>query len=283
MSKNALPRRPPKGVAAPPELKGFDLTKRNSVQANPTSHDDQTDTPSTEFEVYSVYNEDEVVCREAPANDAERKKLIQCLLDKFHSCENVADSDIKWAIGAGAWKGLKAEISASNRPVPAYFKSIFRTYLAILKRADFLYARAESSRSDHRSGSSYVGLHPKKSLACQAENAYDDAHEELQQVLEEYPDAISYLDRPVRFGMVEGTLSPDPEGVPRLITSRSQYAYTFKDKRRLLKIRTLKYYLANLDRPRDTGRRIGSGIGDAPVVKGQVDQWIFDGKEYRLI
>ncbi|MCX7164799.1 MAG: hypothetical protein NTV11_00810 [Rhodocyclales bacterium] len=283
MSKKKLPRRPPKGTKAPSGLKGFDFTNRKGVQAHPTSHDDQTDTPSTEFEVYSVYNQDEVLCREAPANDAERKKLIQCLLDKFHSCENVADSDIRWAIGASAWKDLKAELKQLSRPVPRYIVSILKPYIAELERADFLYARAESSRSNHCSGSSYVGLHPKRTLACQAENAYDRAHELLEQLVESYPEILMWLDRPVKFGQVNGTLSPDPEGVPRLITSRSQYAYTLKDKRRLLKIRTLKYYLANLDRPRDTGRRIGSGIGDAPVVKGQVDQWIFDGKEYRLI
>lgn len=56
-----------------------------------------------------------------------------------------------------------------------------------------------------------------------AEHEYERALELLEELLEETPGLVTCLDRDVIFRGNAGNVWPSPEGVPRLINSRSQF------------------------------------------------------------
>ena len=89
---------------------------------------------------------------------------------------------------------------------------LLQDYVLALKRADFLYARAE-------------GMHPRgnaqsrTSLYHQADHAYERALERLSEILAKDPNLRMWLDRDHNDGI--SACSKMSPGVPRLLTSKS--------------------------------------------------------------
>lgn len=292
MSKQTpSPSRSRKGSLVPPSLRPFPFAdKQESVQEEPTSGKGSRGDASTLVPLADV------VWPRAPghemsASDAERRARLQCLIAIHQSGKEAKSKDIKLAITADEWARYEREYQMlRHQPgptvVPRHISSLFKEYNAELGRGDRLASRAARGGSSTARSVKRRHFRPirETSLCNQAESAYEHALELLQELFELNPGIGAYLDRPVRFGQVEGTATLEPDGMPRLITSRSKYARNDGKSRkaeRSLKLSTLMESLHNLDRPPETGRLVG--IGDAPVIPGSVDQWIFSDFEWRLI
>lgn len=97
-------------------------------------------------------------------------------------------------------------------------------YVDCLRRADKLFARSGNGALVRRSGTRLFGPKLQASVAGEAERAYERALELLEQMMGETPAIYAWLDRQVVFGWPhDSSPTPDPEGVPRVITSRSRY------------------------------------------------------------
>jgi hypothetical protein len=225
------------------------------------------------------------------ASETERRVRLQDLIRRLQSGKGVKSKDIKLAITADEWERYEREHQMlRHQPglpvVPKRISSMFKEYNAALRRGDGLASRAaRGGSSTSRSAKSRRRWPiPETSLCNQAESVYEHAIEHLKDLFELNPGIGAYLDRPVRFGQIDGTATLEPEGMPRLITSSSEYALNDGKARkaeRSLKFSTLMESLDNLDRPAVTGRLVG--IGDAPVIPGSVDQWILVDGEGRLV
>lgn len=123
--------------------------------------------------------------------------------------------------------------TAPSRPKPRGImpRELVR-YIDLLKLADSLYRRAECSARARRSewrgprpAARELGPNGRKSLHGEVERAYDNALELLEQILADTPATVlPWLDRYVVFGQCSDySPSPDPDGVPRVITVRSMY------------------------------------------------------------
>lgn len=105
-------------------------------------------------------------------------------------------------------------------------------YVNLIQLADKLYRRAENSKGSprgvgHRPRASARKIGPFQQVTFhgEAERAYERALELLEQLFDYEPGVIlPWLDRFVIFGRCSNlNPSPDPEGVPRVITIRSKY------------------------------------------------------------
>ena len=237
MRKNTLPRRPPKGVAVPPGLKPFAFAiKRKGEHEMPSGSEGAS---NDSWLLVSSFDPSTPVY-ELPTTPFEQRALLECLIERLESGCSVKSRYIQMALGADAWEGLKDELKRLNPPMPDHIAAELKQYEARLEPADRLYALAERS---HRSGFSIRRRRwpiRTKSLHTRAESAYEDAILYIKQAVVMHPGIVVWLDRPVNGDELDSDLSPEPDGVPRLITSKSQYAHTLKDKRRSLKISTLK-------------------------------------------
>lgn len=233
-----------RSLAIPSGLKPFPfISTRGNVPKTPIAGDGKYSNPLTLVSA-AEWASDESLGNRQIANDDDRGKGLLRLIHQLESGGDVSDDAIRMAIGAHAWKGFRAEAKQlSPSPMPRHIASVLYKYAELLRVADDLYRRAERNGSTYCTEIEYVGLRPKKSIHNQAANAYERALEFLDEECSEQPGMVTWLDRPYMAGH-ETTASPDPEGVPRLITSRSPYANTLTQKKRMLKLRTLKYCLS---------------------------------------
>lgn len=292
MSKKTLsPSRSRKGIAIPPGLKPFPfVAKQESVQEESASG------KGSRGDAWTLVPAADVVWPRAPghemtASETERRARLQCLIAIHQSGKEAKSKDIKLAITADEWERYETEYQMLrhqlySQGVPRHISSLFKEYNAALRKADRLASRAARGGSSASRSVKRRHFRPirETSLCNQAESAYEHALELLQELLELNLGIGAYLDRPARFGQIEGTATLEPNGMPRLITSRSEYALNDGKSRktvRSLKFSTLMESLHNLDWPPETGRLVG--IGDAPVIPGEVDQWIFHDFEWRLV
>jgi hypothetical protein len=106
-----------------------------------------------------------------------------------------------------------------------------KEYCDLLKKADDLYRRAERTNPNARPNKRTlmnVAIHNRGLSTCallhvKAETAYERALERLEELLGIKPYLRECLDRPVSFDINNYNLSLDPQGVPRLKSSHSQY------------------------------------------------------------
>lgn len=104
-------------------------------------------------------------------------------------------------------------------------------YIRRVQFADLAYGRAERgarlqrgiARGPHPSASK-LGPFQRKTLSMKAEEAYQRALEYLEELICFCPGLVWYwLDRNVNFAHPIDAPSPDPDGVPRVVTVRSKY------------------------------------------------------------
>jgi len=162
-------------------------------------------------------------------NDIKRRALIERLLEQFQAGTTASERDIKRAVTLDEWRKYEDQVREHRIPPPDRFAaSEFRSYVERLRQADLLNGRAEALHSRRPNArlevADCVGLYQWKPLWMRAEIAYGHALEALEELLSDNPGLVSSLDRPVDFSHEGGTCSLCPEGVPRLITSRSPTA-----------------------------------------------------------
>ncbi len=164
-------------------------------------------------------------------NPAEKKKRLKRLKELFvrlKSGEDISRRDLKNALTEQQWEEFEynnqnidiEEPDASNRP------DELRTYLDLLKKADFYYYRAESTSKTERSRIDHLGRSGRKRLFDTADTYYERAIERLNEIFESCDaqtlnEVQTHLDRPWALGD-----SPNlgPNHMPRVRNSRSRYS-----------------------------------------------------------
>lgn len=170
-----------------------------------------------------------------------KARNAQVLLSEIESGKSIPPYRMMNVLGTGRWKQLQDEISSlresslTHQAIPQYIKVAMRSYIERLAQADRLEYRAERARQSSKlsaeknrqmrmQGYSTAKISSSREMyRRKAEAAYEQSLEKLQGIIEEFPAAVTYLDRFPVFDGVHCNVSPDPAGMPRLRSSRSRY------------------------------------------------------------
>ena len=147
-----------------------------------------------------------------------RMQRIRQLIRQIESGESVDLKELREALGPALWQGLRDELGSTPPSKDALMR--LRPYQTALQRADALNRRAQRPVHTPLQRFKQGPIRPPS-----AEDAYFHALEVLAGILDDFPGASQWLDRPVRFcGVDEPGAAADE--VPRLKGSRSSYART---------------------------------------------------------
>lgn len=169
-----------------------------------------------------------------------RKDRLQALLQAMEiGTRRPTDDQFKTYLTADEGRNYAYEMRHSKPKVPIMVKHQLRQYLICLAEGDRCYSRVKGRTSQLRA------------KACRdwrdaAEKAYEKAFVHLEEAIGTSRDILSWLDRnpePDSTGVV--STSPCPEGMPRLIDSRSPHCLS-RDRRHKLQIGTLRFMLKNI-------------------------------------
>ena len=173
-------------------------------------------------------NQSEAVAKLDPAEKKRRLKRLKELFVRLKSGEDISRRDLQNVLTAEQWEEFEynnqnidvEERDSSNRP------NELRTYLDLLKKADFYYNRAESTNKTERSRIDHLGRSGRKRLFDKADTYYERAIERLNEIFESCDaqtinEVLSHLDRPWQLGD-----SPNlgPNHMPRVRNSRSRFS-----------------------------------------------------------
>jgi hypothetical protein len=173
-------------------------------------------------------NQSESVAKLDPAEKKRQLKRLKELFVRLKSGEDITRRDLKNALTDEQWEEFEynnqninvEEPDSSNRP------NELRTYLDLLKKADFYYNRAESTSKTERSRIDHLGRSGRKRLFDKADTYYERAIERLNEIFESCDgqtinEVLSHLDRPWQLGD-----SPNlgPNHMPRVRNSRSRFS-----------------------------------------------------------
>lgn len=150
-------------------------------------------------------------------NDEKRTKRLQALIAQLKAGKDVARRDVQLALLPDEWEQFEADIEnqQSLKTMLAKTPPELKRYLAALRRADLLEARAEAMVSSDNART-------RASLYRQAESAYEKALEALAEILGLQPDLRMWLDRDLLTGFRNAT-SCSQLSVPRLLSSTSSH------------------------------------------------------------
>jgi len=163
-----------------------------------------------------------------PTEKKRRLKRLKELFVRLKSGEDISRRDLQNALTEEQWEEFEynnqnidvEEPGSSNRP------DELRTYLDLLKKADFYYYRAESTKKTERSRIDHLGRSGRKRLFDTADTYYERAIERLNEIFESCDgqtlnEVLSHLDRPWALGD-----SPNlgPNHMPRVRNSRSRFS-----------------------------------------------------------
>ena len=161
-----------------------------------------------------------------PKVAARRLKRLQKLLTRIDEGADIARRDLQNALTEQEWEVFEQdngylrdedEILNDSRP------DALNSYLELLKKADFYYSRAESTKKTRRSRIDHLGQAGKTRLYNKADTYYERAIERLNEILSA-ADAytqhqiLMHLDRPWDLGDFPNL---GPVLMPRLRKSRS--------------------------------------------------------------
>jgi hypothetical protein len=163
-----------------------------------------------------------------PAEKKRRLKRLKELLVRLKSGEDITRRDLKNALTDEQWEEFEynnqnisvVEQESGNRPQE------LNSYLDLLKKADFYYYRAESTKKTERSRIDHLGRSGRKRLFDTADTYYERAIERLNEIFESCDgqtlnEVLAHLDRPWALGD-----SPNlgPNHMPRVRKSRSRFS-----------------------------------------------------------
>lgn len=178
-----------------------------------------------------------------PMTLAQRLKArnAHVLLSELESGKSIPSDRMMNVLGTDRWKQLQDEISSlregglTRQAIPQHIKNAMRPYIERLAKADrleYLAGRARQSskpsakkiRQMRMLGCSTANIRSSKEMYRRnAEAAYEQSLEKLQEIIDEFPTVVTCLDRIPIFEGEHCNVSPDPAGVPRLQSSRSRY------------------------------------------------------------
>jgi hypothetical protein len=129
-------------------------------------------------------NQSEAVAKLDPAEKKRRLKRLKELFVRLKSGEDISRRDLQNALTEEQWEEFEynnqnidvEEPDSSNRP------DELRTYLDLLKKADFYYYRAESTKKTERSRIDHLGRSGRKRLFDKADTYYERAIERLNEI-----------------------------------------------------------------------------------------------------
>ena len=153
---------------------------------------------------------------------ARRRALLESLIAALQDRGQLTNTEIRRALTKPEWEAYRAQQRPrSIRNIESGLAADLKRYAALISKADKLY-HSVKVKKNNRIEPRFM---PRKFLPVlnTAESVYEKALEQLQEIVDLQPGALAFLDRPVVFGMHDGP-SLDPHSVPRLISSRSQYA-----------------------------------------------------------
>lgn len=147
-----------------------------------------------------------------------RMQRLRQLIRQIESGECVELKTLREALGPALWQSLRDELGTTPPSKEALMR--LQPYQNALQRADALNRRAQQPVPSPLQRFKQGPIRPPS-----AEDAYCHALEVLAGILDDFPGARQWLDRPVRFcGVDEPGAAADE--VPRLKGSRSSYART---------------------------------------------------------
>lgn len=170
-----------------------------------------------------------------------KARNAQVLLNELESGKSIPPDRMMNVLGTDRWKQLQDEISSlresslTHQAIPQHIKVAMRPYIERLAKADRLEYLVERARQSSKPsvkkirqmgmlGYSTATINSSRDMyRRKAEAMYEQSLEKLQEIIEEFPAAVTYLDRFPVFDGVHCNVSPDPAGVPRLRSSRSRY------------------------------------------------------------
>lgn len=159
------------------------------------------------------------VSRHQPKTKADRKARILQLIVQMHRGEGIKATELKSVLRASAWTAFQSQAAAAPPRMQPMLAGELRPYLEAVRRADAKVSRSSGKqRQQTRTQQFKLGYAAKRG----AEAEYEHALELLEHLAEDYPGLTVWFDRPLNFGQL-GDLTPDAEGVPRLLGSRSQH------------------------------------------------------------
>ena len=160
------------------------------------------------------------VSRRPLKTQANRKTRILRLIVQIHRGDSIKATELKSVLGISAWAAFRLQTQTAPLRMPPTLTGALRPYLEAVRRADAKTNRGSSKqRQPNRTQQLKLGYAAKRG----AEAEYEHALELLEHIVEDYPGLAVWFDRPVVFSQVSN-LTPDAEGVPRLLESRSQHA-----------------------------------------------------------
>jgi len=160
------------------------------------------------------------VSRRPLKTQADRKTRILRLIVQIHRGDGIKATELKSVLGISAWAAFRLQTQTEPLRMPPTLTGKLRPYLEALRRADAKTSRGSNrQRQPNRTQQFKLGYAVKRGTEAE----YEHALELLEHIAEDYPGLMAWFDRPVVFGQT-GDLTPDAEGVPRLMGSRSQYA-----------------------------------------------------------
>lgn len=156
------------------------------------------------------------------ADLAKAKKLVE----KLNNSGDVSLRDLEAALGKDGVEDYENRwrYELDKRSQFAQKPEEIKQYEALVHEADFDENRANGIKQiGKRSKKDIHGRDSKKRLREQAESKYERALEYLSEILNADPSLEIWFDRKADFDPDTTNLGTHPQGVPRTVTSRSEY------------------------------------------------------------
>ena len=159
--------------------------------------------------------------------DKVNKLKIRALLTKLANGRNVSLRDLRNTLGKSGVEEYESRWQA-ELDKRAFFEekpSVIKEYEDILKQADFANNKADGIKRISARSKVINGVNSRTRLRNSAETLYETALTKLEELIHSDRSLEVWFDRQLDFD-TSGTLSIDVAGIPRVVTSRSEYKQT---------------------------------------------------------
>ena len=159
--------------------------------------------------------------------DKVNKLKVQALLTKLANGKNVSVRDLRNTLGDSGVEEYEGRWQAEldRREMFAKKPAAIKEYEEILKQADFANNRADGIKQISARSKVINGVNSRTRLRNSAEALYERALTKLEELIHSDKSLEVWFDRELDFGFCS-QLSIDVVGIPRVVTSRSEYKQT---------------------------------------------------------
>ena len=159
--------------------------------------------------------------------DKAHKLKVRALLTKLANGRNVSVRDLRNTLGDSGVEEYEGRWQAEldRREIFTDKPDVIKEYEDILKQADFANNRADGIKQIGARSKVVNGVNSKARLRNSAEALYEQALTKLEEMISSDRSLEIWFDRELDFGL-GSTLSIDVDGIPRVVTSRSEYKQT---------------------------------------------------------